>query len=146
MKNSFLIMLFIFTASILFTPSMAQTTPVNEVENAVKANGKYAILVSNTRYLQAAVNTGSSLKTTKPNISFEVVLIGPVVKELAQNPDLKATIQASKSAGIRLVVCETAMHHFNLQPSDYNAHIEFTPDGFIYLFGLQETGFKTITL
>ncbi|MCK0125361.1 DsrE family protein [Gelidibacter sp. F2691] len=141
----FLMILFV-VGSVVYTPANAQSSSVLEIENAIKKDGKYALLVSNARYLQAAVRTGESLKTNAPEMDFEVVLVGPVVKDIVTDESLIKTIEQSKKLGIRLVVCEAAMNHMQLKKSDYHSAIEFTPDGFIYLFGLQESGYKTITL
>jgi len=141
----FLMILFV-VGSIAYTPANAQSSSVLDIENAIKKDGKYALLVSNARYLQAAVRTGESLKANAPEMDFEVVLVGPVVKDIVTDESLIKTIEQSKKLGIRLVVCEAAMNHMQLKKSDYHSVIEFTPDGFIYLFGLQESGYKTITL
>ncbi|EGV42302.1 hypothetical protein BZARG_389 [Bizionia argentinensis JUB59] len=146
MKNQFLMILFVFVGSVLYNPVTAQSLSVSDIENSIKKDGKYAILVSNVRYFQAAVMTGQELKSNNPKMDFEVVLIGPVVKDLATDEGLKSFIDTSEKAGIRLVVCEAAMNHFELKKTDYNGSIKFTPDGFVYFFGLQENGFKTITL
>lgn len=139
-------MILFVVGSVVYTPANAQSSSVLEIENAIKKDGKYALLVSNARYLQAAVRTGESLKTNAPEMDFEVVLVGPVVKDIVTDESLIKTIEQSKKLGIRLVVCEAAMNHMQLKKSDYHSAIEFTPDGFIYLFGLQESGYKTITL
>lgn len=146
MKNQLLIILSIFVGSVLYTPVNAQSLSVSAVENSIKKDGKYAILVSNARYFQAAVMTGKALKTNNPKLDFEVVLIGPVAKDLATDENLNSFIEISEKVGVRIVVCEAAMTHFGVKKSDYHSSIETTPDGFIYLFGLLENGFKTITL
>ena len=146
MRNQFLMVLFVFVGSVLYTPAMAQSLSVSAVEQSIKEDGKYAILVSNARYFQAAVMTGEGLKTKHPKLDFEVVLIGPVAKDLATDESLKTFIEISEKVGVRIVVCEAAMNHFAVKKSDYHASIEITPDGFVYFFGLQENGFKIISL
>ncbi|MBJ7880191.1 DsrE family protein [Gelidibacter salicanalis] len=146
MKNQFLMILFVFVGSVMYTPATAQSLSVSAIENSVKKDGKYAILVSNARYFEAAVRTGEGLKAKSPEMDFEVVLVGPVVKDLATDESLKSSIKTSEASGIRIVVCEAAMNHFKLKQTDYDATITFTPDGFVYMFGLQESGYKTITL
>ncbi|HLV13907.1 MAG TPA: DsrE family protein [Xanthomarina sp.] len=146
MKKQFLMILFVVVGSLFYSPMMAQSLSVSDIENSVKKDGNYAILVSNSRYFQAAVRTGVGLKASNPELNFEVVLIGPVVKDVATDESLMSTIETSEKAGIRLVVCEAAMNHLKLKKSDFHSSIAFSPDGFIYLFGLQENGFKTITL
>ena len=146
MKNSFLITLLVFVGSVFYNPAVAQTASVASVENAVKKTGKYAILVPNAQYFQAAVMTGQTLKANNPKMDFQIVLISAVVKDLATNESLKPFIEMSEKAGLSLVVCEFAMNHLEVKKSDYHKSIHTTPDGFAYMFGLQEMGFKTISL
>lgn len=146
MKNHFLITLLVFAGSILYTPAMAQSATVFTVENALKKNGKYAILVPNARYFQAAVMSGQTLKANNPKIDFQIILISAVVKDLATDENLKPFIEMSEKSGISIVVCESAMKHFEVKKSDYPSSVKTTPDGFAFIFGLQELGFKTITL
>lgn len=146
MRNQFLMIVFIFVGSVLYTPAKAQSLSISTVENAIKKNGKYAILVPNARYFQAAVMTGKELKTNNPKMDFQIVLISAVAKDLAKDKSLKSFIEISEKVGIRIVVCESAMKHFKVKKSNYHPYIETTPDGFAYVFGLQEKGFKTISL
>ncbi|ERJ58041.1 DsrE family protein [Sphingobacterium paucimobilis] len=132
---------------ITFSNSLsAQQVPVEAVEKAVKADGKYAILVQNPMHLMASVMTGEAYKAKDKAVQFEIVLIGQVVKDLAENKELESTIQNAEKWGIRLVVCEFAMNKLGVKKSQYHPAIHTTPNGFTYLFGLQELGFKTITL
>ncbi len=132
---------------ITFTSSLsAQQVAVESVEKAVKADGKYAILVQNPMHLMASVMTGAEYKSKDKAVQFEIVLIGQVVKDLAENKELESTIQSAEKSGIRLVVCEFAMNKLGVKKSQYHPSIYTTPNGFTYLFGLQELGFKTITL
>ena len=146
MKNYFVISFVFLVGSTFITPTFAQTASVASVENAVKKTGKYAILVPNANYFQAAVMTGQTLKATNPKMDFQIVLISAVVKDLASSETLMPFIEMSEKAGISLVVCEFAMKHFDVKKSDYHSSIKTTPDGFAYMFGLQELGFKTIAL
>lgn len=76
---------------------------VGPVENSIKNDGKYALLVQKRPHFMAAVQSGEKYKSKSNKIQFEIVLISEVVEDLATN-------------------------------------------GFTYLFGLQENGFKTISL
>lgn len=146
MRNQFLMIVFIFVGSILYNPMVAQSLSVTAVENSIKKDGKYAIMVPNARYFQAAVMTGKTLKTKYAKMDFEIVVISAVAKDLAEDETLKSFIELSDNVGIRIVVCESAMHHFEVKKSQYHPSIKTTPDGFAYIFGLQESGYKTITL
>lgn len=50
MRNQFLIIVFVFVGSVLYTPAIAQSLSVSDVENSIKKDGKYAILVPTARY------------------------------------------------------------------------------------------------
>lgn len=124
----------------------AQTLTTSQVENAIKKDGKYVLLVQNSMHFMVSVMTGEEYKTKSSNIQFEIVLIGEVVKDLAEKEDLKPFIQKAEKAGVKIVVCEFAMNKLGVKKSQYHPSILTTPNGFTYLFGLQELGFKSITL
>ena len=146
MRNQLLMVVFVFVGSVLYNPATAQSLKVSEVENSIKKDGRYAILVPTARYFQAAVMTGKELKTNNPKMDFEIVIISAAAKDLATDESLKSFIEISEKSGIRIVVCESAMNHFKVKKSDYHPSIQTTPDGFAYMFGLQESGYKTISL
>jgi|SRR5690554_2742237 len=146
MRNQLLMVLLVLVGFISPTSVDAQSLSMSAIEQSVKEDGRYAILVANARHFQAAVMTGEALKASHPLLDFEIVLIGPVVKDLAIDESLKPFVKSSEQAGIRIVVCELAMNHLGMKSADYDSYISFTPNGFTYIFGLQESGFKTITL
>lgn len=144
-KQIIIIALFLIGIS-FFNDVKAQNSTTFQVENAIKKNGKYALLVQNYKHFMVSVMTGEEYKTQSPKIQFEIVLIGEVVKDLAENPELKQFIEKAQKAGVKIVVCEFAMEKLGVKKSQYHSSILTTPNGFTYLFGLQESGFKTITL
>jgi len=146
MKKQILIFTFlVLTLSTSFSVN-AQEQHVNKIENSIKNDGKYALLVQNSNHFMASVMTGEEYKTKSDDIQFEIVLIGKVVKDLAVNETLIPLIEKAKKLGIRIVVCEFAMNKLGIKKSDYHSYVQTTSNGFTYLFGLQENGFKTISL
>ena len=146
MKNQTLItILFILT---VFVPVKiyAQHSATQSIENAIKKKGKYAILVQNEPHFMASVMTGEQYKAKSKSIQFEIILIGPIVKDLAEKEALKPFIEKAKNSGIKIVVCEFAMEKLGVKKSQYPSSVLTTPNGFTYIFGLQELGFKSITL
>ena len=146
MKNQTLItILFILT---VFVPVKiyAQHSATLSVENTIKKKGKYAILVQNEPHFMASVMTGEEYKAKSKSIQFEIVLIGSIVKDLAEKETLKPFIEKARNSGIKIVVCEFAMEKLGVKKSQYPSSVLTTPNGFTYIFGLQESGFKTITL
>ena len=146
MKKQIIIIALFLLGITLFNDVKAQNLTTSQVENAIKKDGKYALLVQNSMHFMVSVMTGEEYKTKSSDIQFEIVLIGEVVKDLAEKEDLKHFIQKAEKAGIKIVVCEFAMEKLGVKKSQYQPSIRTTPNGFTYLFGLQELGFKTITL
>ncbi|MBP6662426.1 MAG: DsrE family protein [Paludibacter sp.] len=146
MKKQIIIIALFLLGITFFNDVKAQSLTTSQVENTIKKDGKYAILVQNSMHFMVSVMTGEEYKAKSPKIEFEIVLIGEVVKDLAENPELKPFIEKAQKAGVKIVVCEFAMEKLGVKKSQYQPSIRTTPNGFTYLFGLQELGFKTITL
>lgn len=146
MKKQIIIIALFLVGISFFNDVKAQNSTTSQVENAIKKDGKYAILVQNSKHFMVSVMTGEEYKVKSPKIQFEIVLIGDVVKDLAENPELKPFIEKAQKTGVKIVVCEFAMEKLGVKKSQYQPSIRTTPNGFTYLFGLQELGFKTITL
>lgn len=146
MKKQFLIVaLLVLTLSISVSVN-AQEQNINQIENSIKNDGKYALLVQNSNHFMASVMTGEEFKNKSGNIQFEIVLVGKVVKDLATDEKLKSVVMKAEKLGIRIVVCEFAMNKLGVKKSDYPSYVQTTSNGFTYIFGLQENGFKTINL
>ncbi|SFJ76087.1 DsrE family protein [Myroides guanonis] len=138
---------FLLTLNLLPITSMnAQSIEERTLEYPIQKEGKYALLVDKASYLMGAINSGISFKEQSSQIKYEIVLIGPVVKELLTNQELIPLIEKATSYDIKIVVCESAMKKHNLHHQDFHPSIYFTPNGFQYLWGLQDDGFKTIEL
>jgi putative oxidoreductase len=125
----------------------AQTSEaIKQIENSIKADGKYAILAGNYKHFEGSVRTGLRMRKGNPNLQFQIVLIGIVVKEITSDKQLLALVEDCKSAGIQIVICQNAMKALNVTKSDLHPYIETTSSGFVYMFGLQENGYKVISL
>lgn len=146
MKKQIIIIALFLLGITFFNDVKAQSLTTSQVENAIKKDGKYAILVQNSKHFMVSVMTGEEYKTKNTGIQFEIVLIGEVVKDLAEKEDLKPFIEKAQKTGVKIVVCEFAMEKLGVKKSQYHSSTLTTPNGFTYLFGLQESGFKTITL
>lgn len=118
----------------------------NEVENQIKADGKYAILVRQGKHFKASVMTAMEMTAKHSEIQFEIVLLGESVKELATDPELLPFVNQCQTAGVKIIICGFAMKQLEVEPSELPNYVEITPNGFTFIFGLQEMGFKTITL
>src|SRR5690606_23896640 len=146
MKKQIIIIALFLLGITLFNDVKAQNLTTSQAENAIKKDGKYALIGQNSKHIMVSVMTGEEYKTKNTGIKFEIVLIEAAVKDLAEKEDLKPFIQKAGKAGIKIVVCEFAMNKLGVNKSQYHSSILTTANGFTYLFGLQELGFKTITL
>lgn len=146
MKKLFLLTL--ATAGLLCSNQVeARTIITEQAENVqLKKKGKYVILVQNGTHLQAALMTGSQILKTHSKARFEVVLVGPVVKEIVDGQDLKTALTNAHEAGVKITSCAFAMQKLKVEKSDYLPFIETTPNAFTYVFSLKESGFIDLVL
>lgn len=115
MKKQIIIIAIFLLGITLFHDVKAQSLTTSQVENAIKKNGKYALLVQNSKHFMVSVMTGEEYKVKSPKIQFEIVLIGDVVKDLAENPELKPFIEKAQKTGVKIVVCEFAMNKLGVK-------------------------------
>lgn len=146
MGKHFLAVVLISLASVTFSTVKAQDKSPQQIENSIRKKGKYAFLVQTSRHFIAAIETGERFKAKSTKIKFEVVLAGPVVKELATGTELKPYVEKAEKAGIKIVVCENSMAHLGVKKSELAPSVMTTRYGFTYFLGLQENRFKTIQL
>ncbi len=128
--------------------SQAQKLPtVKEVGNSLKNKGKYAMMVMNSKHLSAALLTGRQLQQRSPQIKFQVIACGSLVKELADNADLKQTVAtAAEMSGHQVVICGLSIKQFNVNTANLPKEAVITDNALLYSFGLQELGYKMLIL
>ncbi|NDI98953.1 hypothetical protein GWA97_07690 [Flavobacterium sp. LaA7.5] len=142
-----LIML-LFLASISLFPVKinAQDLNVVQVENSIKKAGKYAMLVRNAEHLKASVKTATGLIKENPQLDFQIVVCGELVKSLVNDNELRQLMDKAKNGGIKILACGLSMDKFNITGKDLPSSVMVTQNGLVYIFGLQKNGYKTITL
>lgn len=132
------------------SPALAQPSgpgQIDAAEQAIKADGKYAVLVSTAQHLDAAITTGRSMRARSQAIQFQIVACGQVVKEIATSAAVADSVrQAVRGDGIAVVVCGMSVNQLKVVPAALPPEAPTTENGLVYLFGLQEQGFETIAL
>lgn len=131
-------------------PTQHNTTQLenNQIEQSyqLKKKGKYAIMVPNKMMLMSSIMTGQEMLKNNPKSTFEIVMIAAAVKDIAEDNELKEMMKKANAAGIKFTSCEFAMNKLGVNKSQYLEFVQTTPNAFIYLFELQEKGFKQIIL
>lgn len=120
---------------------------VQRTEQAVKMDGKYGILVMKAQHLKAAILTGKQLKEKSQLIDFQILICGQLVEEISNEVDLKNVIKESVSEnGLKILVCGLSIHQFQVDKTNLPKEASITENGLLYMFGLQEQGYKTVIL
>ncbi len=128
--------------------SNAQTAEaVRETEHAIRKDGKYAMLVQKAQHLKAGIKTGIVFKSESEEIDFQIVACGMLVKEISEDAELQELIQNSVADhGLKTLVCGLSIQQFGVDKTRLPDETPITDNGLIYMFGLQELGYRSITL
>lgn len=143
------IILITMTIAILGTGNIygQSETEVQQTEQAVKMDGKYGILVMKAQHLKAAILTGKQLKNKSHLIDFQLLICGELVKEISNEVDLQEDIRESVAdKGLKILVCGLSIHQFQVDKTSLPKEASITENGLLYMFGLQEQGYKTVIL
>lgn len=143
-------MILLFLALMTFgAGNLNAQTPesIQETEQAIGKNGKYAMLVMNAQHLKAAVSTGVEFKTFSKKIDFQIIACGELVKEISLDQELQSMIKnAVTRHGLKVLVCGLSIEQFKVDKSLLPNETPVTKNGLIYMFGLQEKNYKSIIL
>lgn len=146
MKTSLITFITLLTLGLSL--SNAQTAEaIRETEQAIRKDGKYAMLVMKAQHLKAGIKTGIAFKSESEKIDFQIVACGMLVKEISEDAELQELIQNSVSDhGLKILVCGLSIQQFGVDKTLLPDETPITDNGLIYMFGLQELGYRSITL
>lgn len=142
--------LFLTLAVLALTLGVAPVTqaqeriPVEKVEQSLKEDGKYALFVHTTNQFKAAMITAEQLQAMDKKISLQVVMAGPVLKDLVEEEGLKNLAVKMIELDVSLVACGIALKEMDIAPESLPEEVQVTDNAAIYLWGLQELGYKTL--
>lgn len=111
-----------------------------------KTSTKYALLVQSVKSLRSGIMTASTLKESRPDIAFEIVIMGQMVTELSTDPDLQQAYAQAEKLGIHLVVCQFALDVYGVKLASLNPYIKSTANAHLYMFELQDQGYNTLSI
>jgi len=141
---------YIILIAILFfgiNSTLAQTeTEISNIENTIVKKGKYALLVKKAQHLKAAILTGNDFKNRSEKIDFQIVVCGQLVKEITKDQELQQLITKATANGLKILACGLSIKQLSVDKEELPKSMAITQNGLIYMFGLQEKGYKTITL
>lgn len=129
---------------LIATPILSLAQQKTSSIEYVGKSTKFAMLVSDIPHFEGAIRTAEELGVSKTHFSFEIVLVGPLVKSIAEDKSLMPDIDKATDLGIKLVMCEHAMAHFGVEKGQLDKRIATTPNAAIYMFELQDRGYNTL--
>lgn len=126
----------------------AQTAEnIQKTEQSIRKNGKYALLVMKAQHLKAAIQTGIEFKSKSQKIDFQIITCGELVKEISLDGELQNLIKNGVTQnGLKILVCGLSIKQFKVDKTLLPNETPPTENGLIYMFGLQEQGYKTVIL
>lgn len=126
----------------------AQTAEnIQKTEQSIRKNGKYALLVMKAQHLKAAIQTGIEFKSKSQKIDFQIITCGELVKEISHDGELQNLIKNGVTQnGLKILVCGLSIKQFKVDKTLLPNETPPTENGLIYMFGLQEQGYKTVIL
>lgn len=101
-------------------------------------------MASNRRIFESSVRNGENFRTKFPESQFQIVVVGPIVKELADDESLIPLVEKCEKYGVKIVLCQVAMAKLGVKKEDLHPYIQTTVGAYQYMFGLQENGFRTL--
>ena len=110
-------------------------------------NGKYAMMVMNVQHFKAAMITGNAFYKKSPKVKFQIIACGNLVKEIAENPELKKEVaKVAQIPGHQVVICGLSIRQLNVDSAKLPKEAVITDNALLYSFGLQEMGYKMLIL
>lgn len=145
MKSSFLSTLILITA-LIFTSnySNAQTQTLGNKVEYKGANKKLAVMISDVKHFNTTVETAELLKLKENGLTFEIVIVGILAKEIVENKELIKIIDRAEKSDAKLVICEYALDVLKVDKSKLDKRISITPNALVYMFELNDKGYNTL--
>lgn len=145
MKTNFFSTLILIIA-LIFTSnySNAQTQTSTNKSEYKGANKNLAVMISEVKKFNTTVETVESLNLKKNGLTFEIVIVGILAKEIVENKELQKLIDRAEKSGAKMVICEYALDILKVDKSKLDKRIVITPNALIYMFELNDKGFNTL--
>lgn len=106
---------------------------------------KFAIMVGSIEHFKAAVLTADQLKKNSQNFTIEVVVVGALAKDIAEDQTLLEDINKAEVLGVKLKVCEVAMASNKVSKNKLDKRITTIRNGWIHMFELKDQGYNILS-
>ncbi|MCY4779446.1 hypothetical protein ORI89_07280 [Sphingobacterium sp. UT-1RO-CII-1] len=134
---------------LLLSVTLLATAQTSTNTNGLIYNGtstKFGVMITDVMHFKVALETAELMNLKKNGYIFEIVMVGKLAKEIAENKELKADIEKSEAVGAKLVVCEYALDLFKVDKSKIDKRIEITKNAWLYMFELKDKGYNTLDI
>lgn len=102
-------------------------------------------MVGNITHFKAAVLTADQMQQNSQNFTIEIIAVGEVVKEIADDQTLLEDIKKTETLGVKLVVCEVAMASHKVSRKKLDPRITTIRNGWVHMFELKDEGYNTLS-
>ena len=109
-------------------------------------SNQFAIMVGNKEHFIAAILTADQLLKGTQNLTVEVVAVGDLVKDIAEDKTLFDMINQADTLEIKLTVCEIAMALNKVSRNKLDQRFNTVRNGWIHLFELKDKGYNTLSI
>lgn len=140
--KSFLVLIILLSVANF---SYSQNFPVKKIEYGGHSTN-FAVMVTDAMHFKVAFNTAASLDLKVNNYNFEIVVVGILAKEIAEDKSLREYIDLAEKLGVKIVVCEFALDLLKVDRSLLDNRLVLTPNAWVYMFELKDKGYNTLTI
>lgn len=146
MKTRILFSLLFLSVFVSIPQGIAQNKSVAQTD-AYAYNGKstkFAVLISDVQHLIVGIETAAYMDVRKNDYKFELVIVGPLAKEIVENEELKTVLDRGENAGVDFSICEYALDLMGVDKSKLDKRIKIVPNAWVHMFELADQGYNTI--
>ncbi len=106
---------------------------------------KFAIMVGSVEHFKAAILTADQLQKNSQKFTIEIIAVGELVRNIAEDIDLFEDINKSEALGVKLSVCEVAMATNKVPKNKLDKRVTTIRNGWIHMFELKDKGYNAIS-
>lgn len=146
MKTRILFSLVLFSFFMGISTVQAQNKPVKNMDDYEyhEKSTKFAVMVPDALHFIAGVETAERMHLDKNGYTFELVIIGPLAKEIVENEELKAVLERGIKAGMDFSICEYALDLMDVNKAKVDKRIKIVPNAWLRMFELKDKGYNTL--